>query len=46
MGAQHVELARQVRAGEQVAGLRVLGDEPQRLPLATAANHDRRVRFA
>jgi len=46
VGAQHVELARQVRAGEQVAGLRVLGDEAQRLPLATAANHDRRVRFA
>src|ERR1039457_288343 len=45
VGAEHVELAGQVRAGEQVARLRVPGDEPQRLLLARAADHDRRMRL-
>jgi hypothetical protein len=40
--AQHVELALDVVAGEQVARLCVLGDQPQRLPLAPAADEDRR----
>ena len=44
MRAQHVELAGEVRAGEQVAGLGVAGDEPQRLPLAGAADQDWRMR--
>ena len=42
---QDVELAAQVRPGEQVARLGVAGDEPQRLPLAAAADHDRRMRL-
>src|SRR6516165_2926991 len=43
--AQHVELTGEVGAGEQVAGLGVAGHEPQRLPLARAADHDRRMRL-
>ena len=31
------------RAAEQVAGVGVLGDQAQRLLLAAAADHDRRV---
>jgi transcriptional regulator len=42
--AQHVELARQVRAGEQVARVGVLGHEAQRLLLPAAPDHDRGVR--
>src|SRR6266851_8465864 len=42
--AQHIELAGQVGAGEQVAGLSVLSDQPQRFALAAAADQDRRVR--
>jgi hypothetical protein len=40
--AGHVEFARDVR-GEQIARLRVLGDQPQRLLLPRAADQDRRV---
>jgi hypothetical protein len=36
--AEHVEFARDVRAGEQVARLRVLGDQPQRLLLPRTAD--------
>jgi hypothetical protein len=42
--AQHVELVLQVDAGEQVAGVRILRDQPQRFALATAADEDRRLR--
>ena len=41
---QNVELARLARAREKVARVGVLGDHPQRLLLAAAADHDRRVR--
>src|SRR5271166_1041820 len=44
VGAQHVQLASQVRAGEQVTGVGVLGHEAQRLLLPAAADHDRRMR--
>src|SRR5260221_12284729 len=40
--AQHIELAGQVRAGEHVAGLSVLSDQPQRFALAAAPDQDRR----
>src|SRR3954467_4128630 len=42
--AQHVQLARQVRGREQVAGVGVLGDHPQRLLLPAAPDEDARVR--
>src|SRR5699024_8148699 len=42
--AEHVELVREVGAVEEVAGLGVLRDEPQRLLLAATADEDRRVR--
>ena len=42
---QDIELAGQVRPGEQVARLRVAGDQSERLPLAAAADHDRRMRL-
>src|SRR3954452_4346312 len=42
--AQHVQLVLEVRAGEQVAGVGVLGDHPQRLLLPAAADEDPRAR--
>src|SRR6185312_9330911 len=44
VGAQDVELAADLGAGEQVAGLGVAGHQPQRLALTRPANEDRRVR--
>ena len=46
--AQYVELVGKLPGvvGEEVAGVGVLGDEPQRLLLAAAADQDRRVRLA
>src|SRR5438876_11624344 len=37
---------RQLRAGEEVAGVGILGHHPQRLTLTAAANQDRRMRSA
>src|ERR1035441_507174 len=42
--AQYVQLAGQVGAGEQVAGVGVPGHETERLLLPAAADHDRRMR--
>src|ERR1700716_695178 len=41
---QNVELVLHLRRRKQVAGVRVFGDEAERLLLAGAADHDRRVR--
>lgn len=41
--AQHVELVPEVRSVEEVAGVAVLRDEPQCLPLAGPADQDRRM---
>ena len=41
---KHIELVLRVRRREEIARFRVLGDEPERLPLAGSADHDRRVR--
>ena len=48
VAGEHIELGPHgvsvVRPGEEVAGVGVLGHEPQRLLLAGTADHDRRVR--
>jgi hypothetical protein len=43
MAAQHIELVLEVRSVEEVAGVAVLRDKPQRLPLAGSADQDRRM---
>ena len=46
MLAQDLELVRQLRSGEEVAGLRVLRDQAERFLLATAPDQDRWMRAA
>ena len=47
VAAQHIELVRDLgRVAEDVARVGVLRDEPQRLPLAAAADQDPRARHA
>jgi len=43
--AEHVQLAAEIGAGEEVAGLGVPRDQAQRLALARSADHDRRMRL-